>query len=88
MSDRWLRYKFAERLGLSPKAFASIVRFQNCFQALLRDKQAFLEGRKFLDYYYDQAHFIREFNRYIGKSPARYYAQRNEMDEFIYAIDF
>lgn len=83
-SDRWLRAKFAERLGISPKTFASIVRFQTCFQALLQDKNGFLQGKHFNDRYYDQAHFIKEFKRFTGHSPARYTALQNEVGESIY----
>jgi AraC-like DNA-binding protein len=83
-SDRWLRAKYAERLGISPKSFASIVRFQFCFQALMRDKHGFLKNRQFQDYYYDQAHFIKEFKRFIGHSPARYSSLQNEVGEIIY----
>ncbi|CAG5080000.1 Transcriptional regulator, AraC family [Thermobacillus xylanilyticus] len=84
VSDRWLRAKYAERLGISPKTFASIVRFQHCFQALMRDKRGFMENRQFQDYYYDQAHFIKEFKRFIGHSPARYSSLQNEVGEIIY----
>jgi len=83
-SERWLRAKFAERLGISPKTFASIVRFQSCYQALLRDKRGFLQGGYFHDRYYDQAHFIKEFKRFMGHSPSRYTALQNQVGEIIY----
>ena len=84
LSDRWLRVRFSERLGIGPKTFASIVRFQSCFQTLLRDKQGFLENRRFHDFYYDQAHFIKEFKRFMGHPPAKYAALQNEVGEIIY----
>ena len=87
-SDRWLRTKFSERLGISPKTFASIIRFHSCFQALLRNKQGFLQDRQFNDFYYDQAHFIKEFKRFIGHPPAKYTALQNEVGEIIYYNDF
>jgi AraC-like DNA-binding protein len=85
-SDRWLRAKFAERLGISTKTFASIIRFQWCYQALLRDKRGFLQSRHFNDHYYDQAHFIKEFKRFMGHSPTRYTAMLNEVGESIYIL--
>jgi AraC-like DNA-binding protein len=85
-SDRWLRAKFAERLGISTKTFASIIRFQGCYQALLRDKRGFLQSRHFNDHYYDQAHFIKEFKRFMGHSPTRYTAMLNEVGESIYIL--
>ena len=83
-SDRWLRAKFSERLGIGPKTLASIVRFQSCMQELLRDKQGFLEDRRFYDYYYDQAHFIKEFKRFMGHPPTKYTSLQNEVGEIIY----
>lgn len=83
-TDRWLRAKFSERLGISPKAFASIVRFQSCFQTLLRDKRGFLEDGQFYDFYYDQAHFSKEFKRFMGYPPSKYTALQNEVGEIIY----
>lgn len=71
VSDRWLRARFAERLGMSPKTYASLVRFQTCFQALMHDPH-FFASRRFYDFYCDQAHFIREFRRFIGSPPAAY----------------
>lgn len=83
-SDRWLRAKFAERLGISPKTFASIVRFQSCYRALLQDKHSFLQGGAFIDHYYDQAHFIKEFKRFMGYPPTKYTSLHNEVGEIIY----
>ncbi|TJY40642.1 helix-turn-helix domain-containing protein [Cohnella pontilimi] len=84
LSDRWLRVKFEERLGISPKTFASIIRFQSCYQALLQDKRGFLQSGRFNDHYYDQAHFIKEFKRFMGHSPAKYTSLQNEVGEIIY----
>ena len=84
LSDRWQRAKFADRLGISPKTFASLVRFQSCFQAMLRDKHVFLQAKHFNDSYYDQAHFIKEFKRFIGYSPAKYTTLQNKVGEIIY----
>jgi AraC-like DNA-binding protein len=87
-SARWLHAKFSERLGIGPKTFASIVRFQTCFQTLLRDKHRFLENKQFYDFYYDQAHFIKEFKRFMGRPPSKYAALQNEVGEIIYVHDF
>lgn len=87
-SDRWLRIKFSERLGVAPKTFASIVRFQSCFQELVRVKRGFLGEVQFYDFYYDQAHFIKEFKRFMGHPPSKYMALQNEVGEMTYFNDF
>ncbi|WP_027085782.1 helix-turn-helix domain-containing protein [Cohnella panacarvi] len=86
LSDRWQRNKFADRLGVSPKTFASLVRFQASYQALLRNKRDFLQAKPFNDSYYDQAHFIKEFKRFIGYSPAKYSKLQNKVGETVYHV--
>lgn len=86
LTDRWLRAKFEERLGISPKTFASLTRFQTCFRELLRDKRGFLQSGRFHDFYYDQAHFIKEFRRFLGYSPAKYTELKNDVGEITYWI--
>jgi hypothetical protein len=53
---------------------------------LLRDKRGFLQGGHYYNHYYDQAHFIKEFKRFMGHSPSRYTALQNEVGEIIYRL--
>jgi AraC-like DNA-binding protein len=52
-------------LGLSPRGFARVLRFQQSIRTLTA------AGRRaaWVDHYYDQAHFIREFRRLSGLTP-------------------
>ncbi|QEC53527.1 AraC family transcriptional regulator [Anseongella ginsenosidimutans] len=70
-SGRWLNRKFEEKLGMSPKNFSSVRRFQYYYQALLTNASRILRHKEFYDHYYDESHFIREFKRYTGLPPAR-----------------
>lgn len=70
-SGRWLNRKFEERLGISPKNFASISRFQFYYHALLTNASRILTHKEFYHHYYDESHFIREFRRFTGMPPAR-----------------
>lgn len=69
ISPRQLRRLFDRYIGIPPKAFARVVRFQNILRAMQH------AGRKdwsdlYLDFgYYDQAHFIHEFNDLCGLPP-------------------
>ena len=69
-SPRHLRRMFGESIGVGPKTFCRIVRFKDALRALRhRRKQNLL--RVALDAgYYDQAHFIHEFNSFYGASPS------------------
>lgn len=60
---------FAKILGVSPKFYARVLRYQKAAEGLLRTPEAY----SWLDAgYSDQAHFIREFSAFTGLSPARF----------------
>lgn len=73
ISQRHLSRKFKNWIGISPKKFCNIVKFQNIINEL--NKQAYNSSN--IDWvnialkngYYDQAHFIREFKKLYGKTP-------------------
>jgi AraC-like DNA-binding protein len=69
LSERQLRRRFSASVGLGPKRFARIVRFQRVFeQRLEHDARAWSEVA--LDCgYYDQAHFNRDFRAFTGVRP-------------------
>jgi AraC-like DNA-binding protein len=72
MSASQLQRRFNEQVGLSPKGYARLIRFD---QALVARRRA--PERSWTDIlhdlgYYDQAHFIREFHMFAGISPTRF----------------
>lgn len=76
-SERHLSRIFLDSMGITPKTFARIVRFQNAMDSILHEPKLTL-----CDYmcelgYSDQAHFQREFKQYTGVTPRRFinYAQ-------------
>ena len=69
VSPRQLRRLFDRHIGISPKSFARIVRFQSMLQTMLRVPESEW-GQRCLDFgYYDQAHFIHEFKMFAGQPP-------------------
>ena len=70
-SSRWLNRKFDEMLGISPKNFSSIARFNFYYQALLTNAARILTHKEFYHHYYDESHFIREFKRFTGMPPVK-----------------
>ncbi|HYX10146.1 MAG TPA: helix-turn-helix domain-containing protein [Bacteroidales bacterium] len=68
---------FREEIGISPKSYAGILRFNNVFKHL--KQSAFLKWQDIVYYcgYYDQAHLIREFSRYTGETPRSYFSRMN-----------
>ncbi len=75
---RYLDMLFREHIGLSPKSYANIVRFQKVYQLWTQGKlPSFLEDNPHA-YYYDQSHFIKEFKRFTGFTPGQYRAVAND----------
>lgn len=67
MSERQLERRFLDRVGTTPKRYASVRRFERA--AALVGSGAPL-GQVALDAgYYDQSHFIRELRRFSGMTP-------------------
>ncbi|SHF09750.1 transcriptional regulator, AraC family [Fodinibius roseus] len=68
VSPRQLRRLFKQKIGGTVKTFSRIVRFQHTLELVQGDK---LSGSEFFDAgYYDQSHFIKEFNQLYGKTPS------------------
>lgn len=69
LGDRQFRRRFEAAVGLGPKRFARLVRFQRVFERE-RERDARAWSRVALDCgYYDQAHFNRDFRAFTGVRP-------------------
>jgi AraC-like DNA-binding protein len=66
LSRRQFERRFRERVGLSPRLFGRIVRFQRAFRHLGTDSGAAIAARCG---YADQAHLVREIRRFGGQTP-------------------
>ncbi|MCU1235108.1 MAG: transcriptional regulator, Fis family [Candidatus Solibacter sp.] len=67
VSSRQLERRFKLKVGLSPKFFARIRRFQRVFPEL--ESEGWV-GAAAACGYYDQAHLIRDFRAFAGEPPA------------------
>lgn len=83
-SKRYIDMRFAEQIGIGPKRLATIVRFQQLYRRWGQDAGAALDRLEACDAYYDQAHFIKEFRRFTGFSPAAFTRQANEFGRLFY----
>jgi AraC-like DNA-binding protein len=59
-----LEKRFRSKVGATPKKFAGIVRMKTMIVALQQRRD-----RHYLDAYYDQAHFIKDFKRFTSMTP-------------------
>lgn len=70
LSQRQLERLFLERIGISPKRYARLRRFERAVR-LTRDGRATGEVA-FAAGYSDQAHLIRDFRAFAGTTPRRF----------------
>jgi len=83
-SSRWLNLKFEERLGISPKNYSSIIRFQRYYRELVLNPGNFFKQKLFYGDYYDESHFIKDFRRFTDAPPARLIRMKNEFGKTFY----
>jgi AraC-like DNA-binding protein len=78
LSPRRFIQVFKDEVGLAPKLFCRILRFQRVLQLVQRDTPvewaAVAQGCG----YFDQAHFIHDFRAFSGLNPSAYLAHRGE----------
>jgi len=67
LERRWLAY-----FGHTPKETSGLMRFQHTVRALMLEPSASMACIALSNGYYDQAHFIHDFQRRTGLSPRRY----------------
>ena len=79
-SKRYLDMLFKEHVGLSPKSLASILRFQYFYQSWSQGEADAFSKDALYAYYYDQSHFIKEFKRFTGYTPEKYFALATEFN--------
>jgi AraC-like DNA-binding protein len=61
--------RFREQIGLTPKAYANILRFNHALDSAHRRQASWAEIAQDCGYY-DQAHLVRAFQRYAGRAPS------------------
>lgn len=72
LSRRHLLRRFIDSTGLSPKQFAGIIRFQ---KALYLKREGYHWGDIAENCgYFDQSHFIKEIERYVGTTPEKIFS--------------
>jgi len=74
LSPRQLRRYFDSYIGTTAKSFSQVIRFQNILRAK-PSSQSLKNNKIFYELgYYDQAHFIKEFKKFYGVTPAKAFA--------------
>lgn len=72
VDPRTLERRFVSWVGMSPKAYARVMRFKHAYHAFWASRCSAnfsAEVSDHLEGYYDQSHFIKEFRYFTGSSP-------------------
>lgn len=79
-SRRYLDLLFNMHIGISPKVLAGIFRFQRFYRKWAQGLPYDAFKEELYDYYYDQAHFTKEFKKMTGYAPHKF--SREVSNEF------
>jgi AraC-like DNA-binding protein len=71
-SERYIRGKFRDIYGFPPKRYSKVMRFQNILKKLLCGNYCDLSSLAVEAGYFDQSHFIHEFNQFVESPPEKY----------------
>ena len=83
LSVRQLERGFQRVLGTSPKNYARTVRFHEAQRKLMFAPDTELTGLAYDCGYFDQAHFIKDFKKFTGKTPSEYAEQMRKFQEIL-----
>jgi AraC-like DNA-binding protein len=86
VSRQTVKHKFDQHVGVSPKLFGKLRRFQAVLRRLSTGVKADWSLLAKESGYYDQAHLIREFNHFTGFSPQKF-LKNLERGEDVYLFD-
>jgi AraC-like DNA-binding protein len=87
-SRRHVTERFRRQLGIAPKAYARLLRFQHATALLMKpETTASLADVAMAAGYYDQSHLTRDFAALAGMTPGAYAADGKEMPEVRFLQD-
>jgi AraC-like DNA-binding protein len=81
LSQRQLERYFNKFIGLSPKFYMRIIRFNYIFELMKNDYHNW-QDIVFQSGYYDQSHFIKNFQEFTGEDPTKYEFDDKNMANF------
>lgn len=78
LSERSLERLFKSSIGISPKLYFRINRFQRALSCLRNTPRQSFSAIAYACNYADQSHYIREFNEFSGTTPKLFLEQSQE----------
>ena len=78
ISERSLERVIKQYVGMSPKMFSRIIRFQSGLNTLRQTDFRNLTELAYIADYFDQSHYIKEFREFTGTNPKNFLLSTNE----------
>lgn len=78
VSRKHLAHLFSKEVGISPKQFTQLRRFEAASDKMSKNTKLSLADLALHFGYSDQAHFSRQFRHYVGTSPSEYLANLDD----------
>jgi len=82
LSRKQLERIFAERVGISPKQYLKIIRFQFVLFQKQQNVDWNMTELSYESSYFDQAHFTKDFKSLCGMTPGQYFAENEACSDF------
>lgn len=83
INPRKLERLFNKHIGISPKQYRRIQRFQGILNDIVTKKNSNLTSLAFENEYYDQNHFIKEFKSFTGVTPTKFINEKRSVKEIL-----
>ena len=87
LSSRRFIQVFSDEVGLTPKLFCRVRRFQEVLQMIRREPVIDWAAISTDCGYFDQAHFIHDFRAFSGINPTTYVTYRSEFTNHVRLLD-
>lgn len=87
ISERGLERRFRQSVGLTPKMFSRIVRFQRVLKSLETAAEPDIIDTALSFGYYDQSHLINDFRQFSGTTPTAFLERSHRMTEIFVSAD-
>ena len=81
VNERKLERLFQKYIGLSPKFYSRIIRFNYIFRLVQDKKMSWSEVAQYSGFY-DQSHFISNFREFTGEDPSKYFFEDDTLANF------
>ena len=82
-SQKHVIHLFKERVGVTPKQFMQIMRFQKTIHAMEQSTVVDWSEIALQNGFYDQAHFINEFGNFSGFTPVEYMKRKSDLLNYV-----